>query len=85
MSVSQIPDDTFIRRSFQLPAREVGYLRFLVEGYDGLLFLRTLDGRVATVEISYPPSREAEAAEVLAALQAEVGLAAPQPPPFPAS
>ncbi len=37
----------FQQRQFRLSRREIGYLRFLVEGYDGLLFMRTLDGRSA--------------------------------------
>ncbi len=84
MSACEIPDDPFVRRTFRLPRREVAYLRFLVEGYDGLVFLRTLEGREALVEISYPPSRGADACAFVAALEAELGLsevAVPSSPP----
>jgi len=64
----------FQSRQFRLPRREIGYLRFLVEGYDGLLFMRTLDGRSGLVELAWPVEREAEAAALLAALGLEAGL-----------
>lgn len=77
----KVDDSVFIRRCFRLPARETAHLRFLIEGYDGLLFLRSLDGRAALVEISYPPSCLDDAEGVIAALAAETGLEEVVPPP----
>jgi hypothetical protein len=73
-------DNVFHRRYFRLPPKEVGYLRFLLEGYDGLAFLRTIDGRQALVEVSYAPSLAKETVPLLAALEAEVGLTEIPPP-----
>lgn len=70
----------FQRRCYTLPRTEIGYLRFLVEGYDGLLFLRTLDARAGLVELAWPPARHAEAEALLAALATEVGLQLAPPP-----
>lgn len=56
--------DNFIKRSFQIDPARIALLRFLAEGYDGLLFVRTLDPRPALVEIAYPPS-QLQAAEAL--------------------
>lgn len=64
----------FQKRQFRIPRQEIGYLRFLVEGYDGLLFMRTLDGRTGLVEMAWPAGREAEAVPLLAALADEIGL-----------
>lgn len=49
-------------------------LRFLVEGYDGLLFLRTREARAALVELSWPEPCTADAEALLAALGNELGL-----------
>ena len=79
-------NDPFQQRRFHLPRREIAYLRFLVEGYDGLLFLRTLEAAAGLVEIAWPAGRAAEAAAVLAALARETGLVAlPGPGPEDAS
>ena len=62
--------DAFIKRSFRIDPARIALLRFLAEGYDGLLFVRTLDPRPALVEIAYPPSqRQAAEALVLALIE----------------
>jgi Domain of unknown function (DUF4911) len=66
--------DSYQKRSFHVPRQEIAYLRFIVEAYDGLLFLRTLDAATGMVEIAWPTSREEEAAALLAALAGETGL-----------
>ena len=64
----------FSKRYFQIPRTEIGYLRFILESYDGLAFARTLDRQSALVEIAYPQSRIADAELLLKALAAEAGL-----------
>lgn len=79
-------DRSFVKRYFQIDRSRIGYLRFLLEAYDGLAFARTLDPRRALVEIAYPPSRSVEAESLLAALVAELGLkeaATPEPDGIP--
>ena len=73
--------DPYQKRCFQLPRREIAYLRFIVEGYDGLLFLRTLNAAAGLVEIAWPASRETEVVRLLAALGGETGLCALPGPP----
>lgn len=46
-------------------------LRFLVEGYDGLLFLRTVEPHGAVVAVSWSPAAQAEAQAVFVALARE--------------
>jgi len=64
----------FVVRCFALPAKEIGYLRFVLEGYDGLAQLRTLEPSQALVEIIYALSQHGLMASLLVALQDEIGL-----------
>ena len=66
--------ENFSKRYFQMPRSEIGYLRFILESYDGLAFARTLDRQSALVEIAYPPSRATDAESLLKALAPEIGL-----------
>ncbi len=74
--------ESFEKRHFLLPRGEIGYLRFILESYDGLAFVRTLDPRQALVEIAFPRSRRADAEALLAALVCECAMY-PVPPPAP--
>ena len=75
-------DNTLIKRTYRLPRNEIALLRFVLESYDGLAFLRTLERREALVEIAYPPSRRPDAEALLAALAAEFALCeVPMPEP----
>lgn len=65
---------TFCRRRYRLLPARIGMLRFLVEGYDGILFLRTIEARIAVVELSWSKSCSADAEGILAALCTELGM-----------
>ena len=73
-------DKAFQRGYFQLGKQQIALLRFLLESYDGLVFLRTLDNRLALVELAWPPSRAVDALALIAALEQELGM---QPAPVP--
>ncbi len=70
----------FEKRCFRLPRARIAYLRFILEGYDGLAFARTLDPRTALVEVAYSPSRRADVEALLAALAEEFPLVEVAPP-----
>ena len=72
--------ETFEKRHFLLPRGEIGYLRFILESYDGLAFVRTLDPRQALVEIAFPPSRRKDAEALLVALADECAMQRVPPP-----
>lgn len=74
-------DKVFERGYYQLGKDKIAMLRFLLESYDGLVFLRTLDSRQALVELTWPPSRAVDALALIAALELELGM---QPAPIPA-
>lgn len=67
---------SFCRRRYRLAPARIGMLRFLVEGYDGILFLRTIEARTAVVELSWPESCGVDATGILAALCTELGMVA---------
>jgi hypothetical protein len=74
--------ETFAIRCYRTPRAEIGYLRFIVESYDGLLFLRTLDAGEGLLEFRWSPTRAADAEDLLRALAVETGLKpVPSPPP----
>ncbi len=62
-----------LSRTFRVSRREVAYLRFLLEGYDGL-GIQTSDAGSNLVTWRLPPSRAAEADALLAALAGEISL-----------
>lgn len=64
----------FCQRRYRLPPARIAMLRFLVEGYDGILFLRTIEARTAVVELSWSRSCAADAEGILAALSTELGM-----------
>jgi hypothetical protein len=73
--------DSFLKRCFRLDRANIAYLRFILEGYDGLIFLRTLDPRAALVEVAYSASCSVDAESLLAALAREFSMSeAPCPP-----
>ncbi len=72
--------NVFIKQVYRVSPAKIGFLRFLLESYDGLGFVRTLDSRQALVEIAYPPSRRRDAAALLVALAAELEMVAVQVP-----
>lgn len=79
-------DQPFIKRHFLIDRHRIADLRFILESYDGLAFVRSLDGRSGLVELAYPPSRRVDAEALLHALTAELGMqptGAPPPGAYP--
>ena len=54
--------------------RRVGFLRFLLEGYEGLATARTVDRRASILELEVPAERLPELDELLAAVREQLGL-----------
>jgi len=72
--IRPLASSLFSRRRYGLAPKRIGMLRFLVEGYDGILFLRTIEASTAVVELIWSESCTAEATAILAALSAELEL-----------
>jgi len=71
----------FLKRYYRLPPQQIAWLRFVLESYDGLAFVRSLDGRLGLVEVAYPPSRRHDAETLLDSLGRDVPLEQVEPPP----
>ena len=72
MSASPEPD--YVRRRFRVPREQVGFVRMIVEAYDGLAVVVTPDPTVGIIEWWIAPGREDEAATLAEALRRKVGL-----------
>ena len=72
-----------IRRYFRVPREEIGYLRFLVEAYEGLAQITAAPGR-AEVEWIIPEELAEQADELCRVLAKEIGMVPiPRPSDWP--
>ena len=74
-------DNTLIKKCFTVPRREIGYLRFTFEGYDGLVFMRTLKAADGLIEVGYTTGLREDAEALLAAVAAEISMTEAERPP----
>ena len=71
-------------RFFRVPLAEIGYVRMIVESYDGLAVVRSFGRSRGEIEWILGEGMEEEADELAARLADEVGLMAiPRPPDWP--
>lgn len=61
-------------RYFRVPLHEIGYVRMIVEAYDGLAFVRSLSSSRGEIEWIVGEGMEQEADDVVEKLAKEVGL-----------
>ena len=73
--------EPFCKRYYQVLPAEIAWLRFILESYDGLAFVRSLDGKKALVEVAYPPSRSLDAELLLESLCNESSMHEIETPP----
>ena len=62
-----------VRRHFRIAKDQIGYVKFVVEAYEGVAQVTSRPGR-AEMEWIIPPDQLKEADELAAALKEEVGL-----------
>ena len=60
-----------IRRIFRVDRRDINYLRWTIESYDGMAVVSTLDPHKAYVEIHVSPGCEEFITKLLASLRKE--------------
>ena len=58
-----------IKRSFQVERREISYLRWIIESYDGMAVLRTIDPHKAVIELQISPGCQDLIFELLESLR----------------
>jgi len=62
------------KKYFRIDRREIHFLRFILEGYDGLAVVRTVDPREGLVVLHVRPGGEAEVAEIIADVRREIKI-----------
>lgn len=62
------------KRLFRVDRREISYIRYTLESYDGMAAVTTLDPREAFISVSVAPGCEAQVAELIASLKTGEGL-----------
>jgi hypothetical protein len=75
-------------RIFRVDRKDIAFLKFIFEAYDGIAVLTTLERGSGTVRLSIAPGCEEEVAAVLAELSQSMRIeprAAPVGPPCPAA
>jgi hypothetical protein len=63
-----------VRKIFRIDPREIAFFRFILEGYDGLAVLTTLDAKFGKVELVIPPACEDEIDIILQGLSSEITI-----------
>ena len=58
---------------YRIDPRQIHYLQFILEAYEGVATLTTLDAREGRVQLTVPPGGEADARSVMEALEGELG------------
>lgn len=59
-------------RILRLKKQDIALMQFILEGYEGLCSVSTMDPRVAILCVSSMPGFEAEVGEILAGLRTDV-------------
>ncbi|MBN1254535.1 MAG: DUF4911 domain-containing protein [Deltaproteobacteria bacterium] len=55
----------------KIPRREIAYLNFILESYEGVAVVRTVDPHEGIVEVMVPPSYQEEIKDILKDLGTE--------------
>jgi hypothetical protein len=55
----------------KIPTAEIAYLNFILESYEGVAIVRTIDPREGIVEVMVPPHYQKEIKEILKNLAEE--------------
>jgi len=68
------PQRSLSRRYFRVNRKDIGYLRFTLESYDGMAMVTTVDPIAAWIEISISPGCEETILALLGSLKSDEGL-----------
>jgi len=72
-----------IQRVYYVDRSQLAFLKFVLEGHEGLALITTLDPHVGKIAVFVPPGREEELDIIMEALQPEVRLRPAQPRTIP--
>jgi hypothetical protein len=63
-----------IRRYYQIDRKEICFVKSIIEAYDGIAVLRTVDPKKAVIELSVAPGCEEEIKEILDDLRNSISI-----------
>jgi len=69
-----------IRKYYRVDRRQIAFMRFIFEAYDGLAVIRTVDAAAGIVSLHIAPGCEKDVAEILRELQNDIILEDVAPP-----
>ena len=61
----------FHRISLRVDRRDIFYIHYIMEGYDGLSTVSTLDQSMGLIQLTYPETCRGDLIDLIHALQAE--------------
>ena len=61
-------------RYYQLASRDLVYMKFILEAYEGLSTMSTVDGKRGIVRVNYPLPFAGDIAALMAALSHEIAV-----------
>lgn len=61
-------------RYYQLASRDLVYMKFILEAYEGLSTMSTIDGKRGIVKVVYPVPFAADVAALMEALATEIAV-----------
>jgi hypothetical protein len=62
------------KRFYRMDRREIHFLKFILDGYDGMAVLKTVDREKGTVVLYIPPGREEEVFMIIDELKKEIRI-----------
>ncbi len=69
-----------VQRYFRVNPQDMAYVKFIVDAYEGLAVLRTVDPEEGIVEWMIPPDLMEEVEELIDSLQGEIAIVPMSPP-----
>ncbi len=68
---------TLVNKYFSVRRRDIAYLHFIIESYEGLATLSTIDARKGIVRLSIPECLVEDVEKLLLALREEIPMVEP--------
>lgn len=68
------------KQHYRVDRREIAFIRFILEAYDGLAIIKTLDPETGLIEFQIAPGCERDVALILQDLQRDILMEPVQPP-----
>ena len=61
-----------IRRHYRVDRRKIAFIRFILEAYDGLAIVRTVDAQTGLIEFQIAPGCEQDVEDILEDLRQDI-------------